>query len=149
MTEPTKSARIRRIGYSAPPTGTPIVPTFYDDDMDGLYNTDVIDPVLAQGTTPILGYTAGVRNDFTAPNTTIVATMNVTGSSASFSFTSSEPYSTFMARMDGAEFAAAVSPKLYTGLVTGGHLFEVYAVDVHGNADLSYSTGSWIITGSI
>jgi hypothetical protein len=149
MTEPSKSVRIRRIGYSTP-TGTPILPVFYDDDMDALPNTDVIDPVLAANTrTPILGYTDGVRTDFTAPQTTIDVANMVSSGTSSFEFSSSEAYSTFLGRIDGAAFAPVTSPKTYAGLVTGGHLFEVYGTDYHGNVDGSPATGSWIITGSI
>lgn len=154
MTEPTQSARIRRIGYSATPTGTPILPVLYDDDMDALPDTDVIDPVLAQGTTAILGYTAGgqgyVKTDFTAPQTTIdTFNMNITGSTSSFVFSSSEPYPTFFGRLDGSTFVQITSPVTYTGLTGGAHLFELYSVDYLGNADISYATGSWTITGSI
>jgi hypothetical protein len=148
MTETTKSARIRRIEYSTP-TGTPVLPVLYDNDMDALYNTDVIDPVLANASTPILGYTNGVRTDFTAPQTTIDVANMVSSGTSSFEFSSSEGYSTFLGRIDGAAFAPVTSPITYTGLVTGGHLFEVYGTDVHGNVDGSYATGSWIITGSI
>lgn len=70
------------------------------------------------------------------PNTTIV-TKNVRpkARSATFSFRSSEPGSTFRCRLDGRPFAACGSPKTYRGLKPGRHRFEVFAVDAAGSAD--------------
>ena len=80
------------------------------------------------------------------PNTTFTsvppATTNDT--TVSFGFTSSEPGSTFACRFDdAADFTPCSSPKTYTGLPEGAHLFRVRATDAAGNTDPTPAT-RWV-----
>jgi hypothetical protein len=50
-------------------------------------------------------------------------------------FASSEAGSSFRCKRDGLRFAACASPKTYSGLKPGRHIFKVIAVDAAGNAD--------------
>ena len=51
-----------------------------------------------------------------------------------FSFSANEP-STFETRVDGAAFATAPNPQVFTNLGDGSHTFEVRARDAAGNLD--------------
>jgi hypothetical protein len=70
---------------------------------------------------------------------------SVTNTSASFSFESDRPSSTFECRIDNQGFAPCTSPKAYSGLAGGPHTFEVRATDTSGNTDLSPATWSWTV----
>jgi glucose/arabinose dehydrogenase len=84
--------------------------------------------------------------DTTPPDTTLTATppATTTNTGANFSFTSTEPGSTFTCKLDGAQ-AGCTSPKSYANLSLGGHTFSVYAVDGAGNADPTPASYSWTI----
>ena len=73
--------------------------------------------------------------DTVPPVTTITsAPPAVSGSSsATFGFTGSEAGSAFACSLDGGSFGACVSPRVYTGLVEGTHVFRVRATDLAGN----------------
>lgn len=77
--------------------------------------------------------------DTTAPNTTIASgpSGNNNPQPVTFTFTSSEPNSTFECRMDTAAFAACTSPASYSALAKGQHTFQVRARDPAGNLDAS------------
>jgi large repetitive protein len=85
--------------------------------------------------------------DITLPDTTITAYPPDPSISAdaSFSFTSTEPGSTFECQLDGSGFSACTSPKTYTGLADGTHTFEVRAIDASSNVDPSPASYSWTI----
>jgi hypothetical protein len=69
----------------------------------------------------------------------------VNSSSASFSFASSTPNSTFECRRDGSTFEACTSPRTYSELADGSHAFEVRGIDEAGNPDDSPASRSWTI----
>ena len=77
--------------------------------------------------------------DATAPNTTITSSPPnpSSSSSASFSFTSSEPGSTFECKLDPAAFASCGSPQVYSGLADGSHTFWSGRRTAYGNTDAS------------
>jgi hypothetical protein len=67
--------------------------------------------------------------------------------SANFTFTSSEPGSTFACSLDSSGFTPCASPKSYVGLGDGSHVFRVQAVDAAGNVDESAADYRWQIAG--
>ena len=85
--------------------------------------------------------------DTTPPDTTITSgptgTINVHVST--FTFTSSEPGSTFECRLDAGTFAPCTTPFTTSSLANGTHTFEVRAIDGAGNVDLSPATRSYTI----
>jgi hypothetical protein len=64
---------------------------------------------------------------------------------ASFTFTSSEPGSTFECKLEGGTYETCINPKNYTGLSDGGYTFYVRATDAAGNTDLTPDTYAWMI----
>ena len=92
--------------------------------------------------------------DTTAPSTTIDSSPPVHSASADAEFTfsgadsSGSGVASFECRRDSTEAAAwepCTSPKTYAGLADGSHAFEVRALDVGGNVDLSPATFTWSI----
>ena len=77
--------------------------------------------------------------DTTAPQTTITAgpTGLINEATPSFSFSSSEPGSSFECRLDSGSFGACSSPYTAPTLTDGPHSFEVRATDEAGNTDPS------------
>ena len=68
----------------------------------------------------------------------------ITGT-ATFTFSSSEPGSTFECRLDAGVWSACASPKGYTGLREGQHNFYVRARDAAGNSDASPAQRTWTV----
>jgi hypothetical protein len=86
--------------------------------------------------------------DLTPPKTTITEQPPVRTESVSarFSFTSTEPGSTFQCQIDGNAFAECASPKEYPRLAVGQHTFAVRATDAVGNIDPTPPRYNWTIT---
>jgi Bacterial Ig-like domain len=63
---------------------------------------------------------------------------------ASFSFTSSKPNTTFLCALDGAAFSACSSPATYAGLGNGNHSFTVKGKASTGNIGLP-TTWAWTV----
>ena len=88
---------------------------------------------------PQLVVTVGSPPPDTTPPDTTIDSAGVSGTTASFAFSSSEPGSTFECRLDAAggsaPFLACTSPKSYSGLSEGQHGLEVRAIDGAGNVD--------------
>ncbi len=61
----------------------------------------------------------------------------------SFSFSSSEPNSTFECNLDSGSWDPCTSPESYSGLANGEHTFSVRAIDRAGNVDASPETRRW------
>jgi hypothetical protein len=84
--------------------------------------------------------------DTTPPNTVITTgPANPSSSStASFSFTSTEP-GTFLCSLDGGAASTCSSPATYAGLADGVHWFTVRACDAAGNCDATPAAREWVI----
>jgi large repetitive protein len=85
--------------------------------------------------------------DTTPPNTTITEfpPSASASTSASFSFTASEPGSSFECQLDAAAFTACAAPRTYAGLGQGQHTFAVRAIDGAGNVDPTPSSVVWAV----
>ncbi|MEI7771456.1 MAG: hypothetical protein WCI67_15805, partial [Chloroflexales bacterium] len=99
--------------------------------------TTVGDPVPCPGETPETTITS-------APHGTVAA------ATATFKFTGSggSGFLRFECSLDGSPFAACTSPKAYSGLVVGDHLFLVRAIDASGTADPTPASVNWVISVS-
>jgi PKD domain/Bacterial TSP3 repeat/Right handed beta helix region len=87
------------------------------------------------------------EEDTVPPNTTIGSgpSGTTTVTTASFSFSSSEPGSSFQCQLDGSQWTACTSPAAYSSLGAGGHSFSVRATDSAGNIDPTPATRSWSV----
>ena len=86
--------------------------------------------------------------DTTPPVTTIGPTTppaNTSSTTATFDLGSNEPGSTFECRLDGGPYSPCTTPKTYTALADGSHVFDVRATDPAGNVDTSPATYIWTI----
>ena len=85
--------------------------------------------------------------DNTPPDTTITSgpSGTINSTSATFTFASSEPDSKFQCSLDEAPFSGCSSPKSYSNLTDGSHLFRVRAIDAAGNTDQSPAQRSFTV----
>ncbi len=101
----------------------------------------------AGATSAVATETYTINADFTPPATTIASgpadPTNL--ASATFTFSSDEPGSTFACALDGAAFTTCSSPKTYSGLTAGSHMFQVRAIDLAGNVDPTPAATTWTI----
>lgn len=99
---------------------------------------------------------APLGGDGTAPNTTITqgpagaSGGTTTSTDATFRFSGSDnstpgPNLLFECSLDGAPFAACVSPLTLTGLSLSTHTFDVRAIDAQGNTDATPASYSWTV----
>jgi hypothetical protein len=88
----------------------------------------------------------GISIGPSAPETTITGgpSGRVNTTSASFTFTSSIPGSTFACTLDGGSSTACTSPASYSGLTDGDHTFSVSAT-ANGVTDPSPATRTWTV----
>jgi hypothetical protein len=90
-----------------------------------------------------------VTVDNVAPDTTITdSPPDPAGTTADFSFSSTESGSTFECSLDSAPFASCTSPQFYDSLANATHTFAVRAIDAAGNVDATPASHSWTINGS-
>lgn len=89
----------------------------------------------------------GPTPDTTRPDTVVDTgpSGSVTDTSATFTFSSSEPAS-FQCSLDGAAYTPCTSPVSYAGLTAAAHTFRVVAVDSSYSADFSPAERSWTVT---
>ena len=120
-------------------------PSAYTGLADGSHTFDV-QAIGLLGTDPTPAHAAWTI-DTVAPETTITSPPIGTTSSpsATFTFTSSEPGSTFKCRRDGHKILPCSSPKTYSALANGTHTFRVWATDPTGNQDATPATQTWKI----
>ena len=85
--------------------------------------------------------------DTTPPQTTISSHPSISSSDTSptFKFRSTESGSRFQCRLDGGAWRSCSSPKTYSGLSTGQHVFRVRARDASGNVDQTPASWTWTI----
>ncbi len=91
-------------------------------------------PADSAGSTPVVNPGTG---DTTPPQTTIAKGPGgrLAKGVAKFRFRSSEPGSRFACKLDKRKAKPCRSPKSYTGLKPGRHVFKVWATDAAGNKD--------------
>jgi carbohydrate binding protein with CBM4/9 domain len=87
--------------------------------------------------------------DVTRPNTFIDSgpSGTVTDTSATFSFSASEP-STFLCRIDSDAYAPCTSPTSYANLTATSHTFQVAAIDGSYNVDFTPAVRTWTVAGA-
>jgi hypothetical protein len=95
---------------------------------------------------------SGGDADTTPPETTITSgpSGSVTGTVATYEFTSNEPGSTFQCHLLPLESTPTncTSPKAYSGLTAGTeYTFSVWATDASGNTDTSPATSTFTPSG--
>ncbi|MFT3707217.1 MAG: Ig-like domain-containing protein [Archangium sp.] len=98
------------------------------------------------GLTPgsVTSNTVSTVRDATAPDTSLLSTPAAltNSTSATFTFSATEPAS-FECSLDGAAFSACSSPKAYSTLADGTHVFAVRAIDLAGNVDATPASWTW------
>lgn len=74
---------------------------------------------------------------------------SISGSTATFAFTSNDrqgnAVTSFLCRLDNANFSACTSPVTYRDLADGQHTFVVMAADEAGNVDITPAGYTWSI----
>ncbi len=102
---------------------------------------------LAAATAPGAIAAARVDGDATPPNTTITSgpSGETNNPTPVFTFTSSEPGSSFKCRVDLSPYATCTSPKTTMRLADGSHAFRVRATDPAGNVDPTPASRSFAV----
>jgi hypothetical protein len=121
-------------------------PKSYSGIADGSHTFQVKATDTAGNTGAAASYTWTI--DTAAPDTSITASppASTNSTSASFSFTSTEPSgASYACALDGSAFSSCVSAKSYSGLADGSHTFQVKATDQAGNADATPATYTWSV----
>jgi serine protease AprX len=146
--------------YLLGPTGTQLAASTFDTRQEEVYHrptatgTYTVRVQSRRGSgnffVDVSGGLAQPPPDPTPPETTIVSAPPAlsNSSSASFSFTSSEPESSFECRLDEAGWEACSSPRTFSDLADGPHVFAVRATDADGNTDPDPPEHRWAINTS-
>jgi hypothetical protein len=115
----------------------------YTNLADGEYTFELRATDLATNVSAVESYGWTVDNslaDTTPPQTTLDSRPPdpSTSPTAGFTYSSNEPGSSFECSLDGAAFAPCPTAGIaYSGLGSGPHSFQVRAIDLEGNKDLS------------
>jgi hypothetical protein len=129
--------------------GSPWQPCTSPVDLTGLAegaHTAEVRAVDAAGNADATPATRSWTVDVTAPNTVVTGPSGTTNDdSPSFGLTATEGPSTFECRLDGGAWGACSTPKAYTGLADGSHVFEARATDDVGNADATPAQRSFVV----
>jgi hypothetical protein len=112
----------------------------YTSLVDGTYTFKVLATDKAGNQGSDVAYEWEVDNslDATPPETTIQSepASPSSSSTASFTYASNEPGSTFECTLDGSAFVSCPAIGItYTGLLEGAHTFQVRAIDPSSNVD--------------
>jgi len=129
---------------------TPVVLTNGSFSQSVLLPTEGVNSITIRATdlannTSII--TIPITLDTIAPDTTITSGPAVITNlkTASFSFLSTEPNSTFECQLDSGVFAACTTPMSYASLGDGAHTFLVKSTDIAGNTDSSPANFIWTV----
>ena len=108
---------------------------------------DLAGNLLAQDKSWSFSTAAAPPQDTTPPETTVDSgpSGTVKQKDATLTFSSSEAGSTFECKLDSAPFSACSSPKRYTGLANGTHIFQVRATDTARNTDATPASRTWTV----
>jgi acid phosphatase type 7 len=137
-------------------SGAPQPYTFDVNAPSGSVTIGVMAANTATGRNPFVDIVtfpaSGGGTDTTPPETTITSGPSgiVTGTTATFEFTSNESGSTFRCRLLPPESAGTncTAPKTYSGLTAGTvYTFSVWATDASGNTDASPATRTFTPSG--
>ncbi|MGQ0576199.1 MAG: right-handed parallel beta-helix repeat-containing protein [Pseudonocardia sp.] len=129
-------------------------PNEYTGLVEGAYTADVralrtfvdatgADVTVVDATPATHSWTVAAPPDTTL---TVVPPVPVSGTTATFEFTSTKPNSTFTCTIDGAEPIPCTSPHLVRDLteIDNPHVFEVFATDPLGAIDLTPATHTFV-----
>lgn len=85
--------------------------------------------------------------DTTPPETAIASGSSgaVTSQTATFAFSSPDSTARFQCRIDSRSWSSCESPKAYTALAAGTHIFLVRAYDPAGNFDATPAERTWTV----
>jgi hypothetical protein len=99
-------------------------------------------------TNPVPSGQYGIAVDTNPPQTSVVSgpAGTTTDTRPSFTFSSTEPGSTFECSLDGAPFTACTSPYVAPALAAGAHTFHVRARDAAGNTDATPASRTFTVT---
>ena len=154
LTGPEGAVDVARVDNTTPglvgylPIGMQVIPRA-PLQPNTTYTATISATVTTQGGTGpqrVLGRTWSFTTD-ALPDTVITAgPPSLTNStSASVSFSSTKPGSTFLCRRDAASWQLCSNPATLTGLSDGPHTFSVRATDASGNADPTEATRTWTV----
>src|SRR5205823_3399707 len=121
-------------------------PKSYSGVADGSHTFQVKATDTAGNTGTAASYTWTI--DTAAPDTSITSSppASTNSTSASFSFTSTEPTGAgYACALDGGAFVSCTSAKSYSGLADGSHTFQVKSTDQAGNTDPTPASFTWTI----
>ncbi|MFN7929579.1 MAG: choice-of-anchor Q domain-containing protein [Blastocatellia bacterium] len=114
---------------------------------DAMFTLTVSDGTLSKS----VSLTVNVSPETTPPETNITGTPPSTSEgNVSFSFTGYDncTVASFECRLDNGGWSTCTSPKSYSNLAEGQHLFEVRAKDAQGNVDSSPAQYPWLVFAS-